>query len=335
MYRTSHIFHRILATTTLLLAVFALAACGGGSTGEGVDNTSRTIKSTSENGSITTVSRSSINNLEGDELAQLPTADNDVNPNTNGLDGDELVSDNGNQPQLPTADNGVNPNTNGSGPAEPSTPPDNSANNTDQVDNPARSDLPRIDRTVVAGIKGLNGVPVREYGEISGEVSNPGDYGAWLSRMPSDNTIYVIWVWTDAQDENPTYNFSSYEGTANYRGDALGYAYQEDNNGNTLAAERFTADVNFQATFGETTKITGTFNNFDIGGSGYDPGWSVNTIYAPQSYQFEAAGDAIRTGSYISYEGFGDGTQPDEIRGELEFRFVDGRAVGAYGADKQ
>ncbi len=309
MYRTSHIFYRILATTTLLLAVFALAACGGGSTGEGVDNTSGTIKSTSENGSITTVARSSADNLEGGEL----------------------VSGNSNQPQVTTADDGVNPNTNGSGPVSPSAP-DNSANNTDPAADPARSDLPPIDRRVVNGIKG----PFREHGKIPGEVSNPGVYGAWLQREPSDDTSYIIYVWAHTQNENqnPTNNFSSYEGTANYQGDALGYAYQEDNDGNTRVAERFTADVNFEATFGQETYITGTFNNFDIGGS-HDPGWSVNTIYNPQSYQFEAGGDAIRNGSYISYYGFGNGTQPDEIRGELEFWFVDGRAVGAYGADKQ
>lgn len=312
MYRTSHIFHRILATTTLLLAVFALAACGGGSTGEGVGNTSRTDKN--ENGSITTVARSSADNLEGGEL----------------------VSGNSNQPQVTTADDGVNPNTNGSGPASPSAT-DNSANNTDPAADPARSDLPPIDPRVVNGIKGTNGAQSREYGEIPGEAPNPGDYGAWLQRSPSDDTIYVIWVWTDAQDENPTNNFSSYEGTANYQGDALGYAYQEDNDGNTRVAERFTADVNFEATFGQETYITGTFNNFDIGGS-HDPGWSVNTVYNPQSSQFtvdDKEGRVNPKGSYISYYGFGNGTQPDEIRGELEFWFVDGRAVGAYGADKQ
>ncbi len=309
MYRTSHIFHRILATTTLLLAVFALAACGGGSTGEGVDNTSRTIKSTSENGSITTVARSSADNLEGGELG----------------------SDNGNQPQLSTADNSANntdPVDNGNQPQLPTT--DNSANNTDPVGDTVREDLLPIDKRVVNGIEGR----VRELGIPDG-VSDPKVYDAWLGPTLSDHTIYGIWVWTHAQDENPTYNFSSYEGTANYQGNALGYAYQEGNDGNTRVAERFTADVNFEATFGQATYITGTFNNFDIGGKGYNPGWSVNTIYNPQSYQFEAGGDAIRNGSYISYRGFGNGTQPDEIRGELEFWFVDGRAVGAYGADKQ
>ena len=195
------------------------------------------------------------------------------------------------------------------------------------------------------------------------------DFGYWSEWDADGGTggsqAYTVEAFFRGKD--PHTAVAAVEGTASYRGKAVGLYARQVYEGNTLLDDRtgrFTADVALTAYFGggavaadDQNSIGGTVSNFMDGGRPIDSGWSVtlNRIggstggtgtfdtsagtFTEGTTAGGAGGDTAGTWSGAFY---GDDTavnnvtpQPGSVAGEFTAGFHNGSAVGAFGARKQ
>ena len=193
------------------------------------------------------------------------------------------------------------------------------------------------------------------------------DFGYWSEWDADGGTggsqAYTVEAFFRGADPHDA--VASVEGTASYRGKAVGLYARQVYEGNTLLDDRtgrFTADVALTAYFGggavaadDQNSIGGTVSDFMDGGRPIDSGWSVTlnrigggtggtgTFDAAAGTFTEgttAGGDAAGTWSGAFY---GDATvggngvtpQPGSVAGEFTAGFHNGSVVGAFGATKQ
>ena len=193
------------------------------------------------------------------------------------------------------------------------------------------------------------------------------DFGYW-SKWDADggsggSQAYTVEAFFRGAD--PYDAVDRVEGSARYRGKAVGLYARQVYDGNTLLddrAGRFTADVALTAYFGggavaadDRNSIGGTVSDFMDGGRAIDSGWSVrlNRIGGGSggSGTFDAAAGTFTEGATAgggtagTWSGafYGDDTaegndvppQPGSVAGEFTAGFHNGSAVGAFGARKQ
>ena len=163
--------------------------------------------------------------------------------------------------------------------------------------------------------------------------------GAWYAGPPAGATLAGVDV-------------SAATGSATYTGTAIGQAaYYHSQGGDLNVGGAFTADAELKATFDGTAMLSGTIDNFDVGGM--NPGWSVSlnsaAIAASTGSVATAAGttttwtiDGTKGAALASgwnaqlYDLPASGAhQPTGIAGGFKATYEsDGYMVGAFGAEQ-
>ena len=115
-------------------------------------------------------------------------------------------------------------------------------------------------------------------------------YGWWISKAENDGP-FTASVFTGRIGADPTaLDIAALRGTATYSGGAAGKYALSSSTGGTNDAGHFTADVELNATFGDTHTISGTVDNF-TGADGNSRDWSVALNSSIVSDTGEIAGD--------------------------------------------
>ena len=100
------------------------------------------------------------------------------------------------------------------------------------------------------------------------------EYGWWINEDAANDPKAGAWFADPAGAALGTIDVSAATGSATYTGTAIGQAtYYHSQGGGLNVGGAFTADAELKATFGATSTLTGTIDNFDVGGM--KPGWSV------------------------------------------------------------
>ena len=168
------------------------------------------------------------------------------------------------------------------------------------------------------------------------------DFGYWVQTTEEDGeTTYMVNAF--ARGEVTYGGVGSVEGSATYKGGAAGLFTQREfasgSTGDLIGAGRFTANVDFTATFGGTSvaqddqnKVTGAITNFRHNGAPIDAAWriSLDGDIDTGAGTWSFAGD--ETGTFY---GPSSEDQPTGAAGTFNQSFDNGRVIGAFGADKQ
>lgn len=192
------------------------------------------------------------------------------------------------------------------------------------------------------------------------------EYGHWLTDENGEVTVTLLERFGGVPDGNvPPGGIgdwtSAASGTlaasASYSGDAVGRSVHKtlDTDGKVadIQSGRFEADVNLQATFGSTQKLSGTVTNFtspDNPGA-VDPDWKVTLKGVGTLDEASVSSGGIVTGAPTrnnsgvakgsgqagawSAASYGEADKrPEGIFGRFEAHFTDGDAAGAYATRK-
>ena len=187
-------------------------------------------------------------------------------------------------------------------------------------------------------------------------------YGVWLQRTTdADGVLTYDLVNTFADGTDATANVTDVDGTASYKGSALGvYVHNVLDAGGEVASATsgmFTADAALTATFGQMQNeadppqdtiaqsmlntITGTIDNFELEG-GEAQKWSVELARGaidPDASTFSGAtkgggAEGEYNGAFRGATG-DDNVAPSTVGGEFTANFLNGHVAGGFGATKQ
>ena len=182
-------------------------------------------------------------------------------------------------------------------------------------------------------------------------------YGWWLHKSEDGNTYTASAFHAYKGTDAGTVGIDTLRGSAKYTGGAAGKYALRSLTGGTNDAGHFTADVELNATFATDHKISGAINNFKVGDDGESRDWSVelmdsviadagaiagdpddSTDTGPQMTKWTIDGTAADAAGQWSGDlrEQGDDNVPAIATGTFSSTYgLDGRMVGAFGANKQ
>ena len=148
-------------------------------------------------------------------------------------------------------------------------------------------------------------------------------WGTWLQ---GDDSLRIWAVAPAGTNGNLFADNAGFTGaSANYSGDVTGLAYHGAHG--SEEGGRFTADISLTANFTADT-FSGSVTGFDLeDSSATDPTWSVTL----EDGGFVSGSATGGNWGYQFYRG-GDSGNPDGAVGDMNLRFSDGRATGAFHA---
>jgi len=180
------------------------------------------------------------------------------------------------------------------------------------------------------------------------ELTNAASYGYWLAAGNNAITLHANSLSTElvwARDGDATKDV-----TASYTGDAMGYSYREQGEGDnkSKASGEFTADVTLKATFkanAASSTLSGTISGFESTGNAahVNPAWRVTlgevtglsrTIISGVVLNGSAHGDQHASNGDWTAHGYGAKEKnPTGFVGAFDADFKDGEATGVFHAD--
>ena len=177
------------------------------------------------------------------------------------------------------------------------------------------------------------------------------EYGWWINEDATADPKVGAWFAASDGTALGTVDVTNATGSATYTGTAIGQAaYYHSQGGALNVGGAFTADAELNATFGTTLTLSGTIDNFDVGGM--KPGWSValdggaitpgtgtvgeddlrTTTWTIDGTDGAALANAWHAQLYDIPDG---GHQPTGVAGGFEAQYdSDGYMVGAFGAEQ-